>query len=84
MTSPDRKLRQDVSVKVHINLLIALVLLNLHFLPNQAGRMFKNVGKYVRFDILIKNKNPFVLQLFCETVRKLMDSNYNYKFYYFF
>ncbi|XP_039469442.1 adhesion G-protein coupled receptor G1-like isoform X1 [Oreochromis aureus] len=32
----NRKLRQDVSMKVHINLVIALMLLNLHFLPNQA------------------------------------------------
>ncbi|KAL3992617.1 protein LTV1 [Sarotherodon galilaeus] len=32
----NRKLKQDVSMKVHINLVIALILLNLHFLPNQA------------------------------------------------
>ncbi|XP_006779759.1 adhesion G-protein coupled receptor G2-like [Neolamprologus brichardi] len=32
----NRKLRQDVSMKVHINLVIALMLLNLHFLPSQA------------------------------------------------
>ena len=38
MNSPlsDRKVRADVSMKVHINLAIALILLNLHFLPSHA------------------------------------------------
>ncbi|XP_034385414.1 adhesion G-protein coupled receptor G1-like isoform X2 [Cyclopterus lumpus] len=31
----NRKVREDVSMKVHINLAIALILLNLHFLPSQ-------------------------------------------------
>ncbi|KAM9408682.1 adhesion G-protein coupled receptor G1 [Pholidichthys leucotaenia] len=31
----NRKIREDVSMKVHINLVVALILLNLHFLPNQ-------------------------------------------------
>ncbi|XP_026027989.1 adhesion G-protein coupled receptor G2-like [Astatotilapia calliptera] len=30
----NRKLREDISMKVHINLVIALILLNLHFLPS--------------------------------------------------
>ncbi|KAL3992622.1 centriole, cilia and spindle-associated protein [Sarotherodon galilaeus] len=30
----NRKLREDVSMKVHINLVISLILLNLHFLPS--------------------------------------------------
>nr|XP_061819558.1 adhesion G-protein coupled receptor G5-like isoform X2 [Nerophis lumbriciformis] len=32
-----RKLREDASMKVHINLAAALILLNVHFLPCQAG-----------------------------------------------
>ncbi|XP_033972367.1 adhesion G-protein coupled receptor G5-like isoform X38 [Trematomus bernacchii] len=31
-----RKVRADISMKVHINLAIALILLNLHFLPSQT------------------------------------------------
>ncbi|XP_038556694.1 adhesion G-protein coupled receptor G2-like [Micropterus salmoides] len=32
----NRKIRADVSMRVHINLTIALILLNLHFLPSQS------------------------------------------------
>ncbi|XP_042070723.1 adhesion G-protein coupled receptor G2-like [Haplochromis burtoni] len=32
----NRTLRKDVSMNIHINLVIALILLNLHFLPSQA------------------------------------------------
>ncbi|XP_039867790.1 adhesion G-protein coupled receptor G1-like [Simochromis diagramma] len=32
----NRTLREDLSMNIHINLVIALILLNLHFLPSQA------------------------------------------------
>ncbi|XP_078017969.1 adhesion G-protein coupled receptor G5-like isoform X1 [Epinephelus lanceolatus] len=40
----NRKARADVSMKVHINLVIALILLNLHFLPSQAVAALSSTG----------------------------------------
>ncbi|XP_041646361.1 adhesion G-protein coupled receptor G5-like [Cheilinus undulatus] len=40
----NRKLRADVSMKVHINLVIALILLNAHFLPSQAVAALSSYG----------------------------------------
>ncbi|XP_026031548.1 adhesion G-protein coupled receptor G2-like [Astatotilapia calliptera] len=40
----NRKVREDVSMRVHINLVIALILLNLHFLPNQAAAAVSSSG----------------------------------------
>ncbi|XP_030582180.1 adhesion G-protein coupled receptor G2-like [Archocentrus centrarchus] len=39
-----RKLRDDVSMKVHISLVIALILLNLHFLPTQTVAAGSSTG----------------------------------------
>ncbi|XP_051235835.1 adhesion G-protein coupled receptor G2 [Dicentrarchus labrax] len=39
-----RKVRADVSMKVHINLAIALILLNVHFLPSQAVAALPSSG----------------------------------------
>uniref|UniRef100_A0A672IB75 G-protein coupled receptors family 2 profile 2 domain-containing protein n=1 Tax=Salarias fasciatus TaxID=181472 RepID=A0A672IB75_SALFA len=36
--------RADLSVKVHVNLAIALILLNLHFLPSQAAAALQSDG----------------------------------------
>ncbi|XP_039981123.1 adhesion G-protein coupled receptor G5-like [Xiphias gladius] len=40
----NRNIRADVSMKVHINLAIALILLNLHFLPNQTAAALSSTG----------------------------------------
>nr|XP_040022978.1 adhesion G-protein coupled receptor G1-like isoform X2 [Gasterosteus aculeatus aculeatus] len=40
----NRKVRADVSMKVHINLVIALILLNLHFLPSQWVAAWSSTG----------------------------------------
>ncbi|XP_030599139.1 adhesion G-protein coupled receptor G1-like [Archocentrus centrarchus] len=40
----NRKLREDVSMKVHINLVIALILLNLHFLLSQIVAAGSSTG----------------------------------------
>ncbi|XP_059207561.1 adhesion G-protein coupled receptor G5-like [Centropristis striata] len=40
----NRKARADISMKVHINLAIALILLNVHFLPNQAVAAMSSDG----------------------------------------
>ncbi|XP_076743539.1 adhesion G-protein coupled receptor G2-like [Maylandia zebra] len=40
----NRKVREDVSMRVHINLVIALILLNLHFLLNQAAAAVSSSG----------------------------------------
>ncbi|XP_074516620.1 adhesion G-protein coupled receptor G2-like isoform X1 [Sebastes fasciatus] len=40
----NRKVRADVSMKVHINLAIALILLNLHFLPMKAVAAQSSTG----------------------------------------
>ncbi|XP_061562538.1 adhesion G protein-coupled receptor L4-like isoform X2 [Phycodurus eques] len=34
-----RQIREDVSMKVHVNLAVALILLNAHFLPSQAAAL---------------------------------------------
>ncbi|KAI9517882.1 hypothetical protein NQZ68_001051 [Dissostichus eleginoides] len=39
-----RKVRADISMKVHINLAIALILLNLHFLPSQTVAASSSTG----------------------------------------
>ncbi|XP_014185164.2 adhesion G-protein coupled receptor G2-like isoform X2 [Haplochromis burtoni] len=49
----NRKLRQDVSMKVHINLVIALMLLNLHFLPSQAGAAGSSSGLCLYMALLL-------------------------------
>ncbi|XP_029948734.1 adhesion G-protein coupled receptor G5 isoform X2 [Salarias fasciatus] len=38
------QMRADLSVKVHVNLAIALILLNLHFLPSQAAAALQSDG----------------------------------------
>ncbi|KAE8296960.1 Adhesion G-protein coupled receptor G2 [Larimichthys crocea] len=40
----NRKVRADVSMKVHINLVIALILLNVHFLPSQVVAALSSTG----------------------------------------
>ncbi|XP_039470806.1 adhesion G-protein coupled receptor G5-like [Oreochromis aureus] len=40
----NRKVREGVFMKVHINLMIALILLNLHFLPSQAVAAVSSSG----------------------------------------
>lgn len=40
----DRKVRTDVSMKVHINLAIALMLLNVHFLPSHSVAAMSSMG----------------------------------------
>ncbi|XP_035538089.1 adhesion G-protein coupled receptor G5-like [Morone saxatilis] len=40
----NRKVRADVSMRVHINLAIALILLNVHFLPSQAVAALPSSG----------------------------------------
>ncbi|XP_042340320.1 adhesion G-protein coupled receptor G1 [Plectropomus leopardus] len=40
----NRKVRADVSMKVHINLAIALIFLNLHFLPSQTVAALSSNG----------------------------------------
>ncbi|KAJ0001930.1 hypothetical protein NQD34_001726 [Periophthalmus magnuspinnatus] len=37
----NRRVRSDVSMKVHVNLAIALLLLNIHFLPNTAAGIWE-------------------------------------------
>uniref|UniRef100_A0AAX7VDH0 Adhesion G protein-coupled receptor G3 n=1 Tax=Astatotilapia calliptera TaxID=8154 RepID=A0AAX7VDH0_ASTCA len=49
----NRKLRQDVSMKVHINLVIALMLLNLHFLPSQAAAAGSSSGLCLYMALLL-------------------------------
>ncbi|KAJ4947031.1 hypothetical protein JOQ06_009073 [Pogonophryne albipinna] len=39
-----RKVRADISMRVHINLAIALILLNLHFLPSQTVAASSSTG----------------------------------------
>ncbi|XP_060901079.1 adhesion G-protein coupled receptor G5-like [Labrus mixtus] len=39
-----RKVRADVSMKVHINLTVALILLNVHFLPSQTVAALSSPG----------------------------------------
>ncbi|KAM8894795.1 adhesion G-protein coupled receptor G1-like [Spinachia spinachia] len=40
----NRNIRADISMKVHINLVIALILLNLHFLPSQWVATLSSTG----------------------------------------
>ena len=40
----DRKLREDVSMKIHVNLAVALILLNLHFLPSHIVAAQSSTG----------------------------------------
>ncbi|XP_070690966.1 adhesion G-protein coupled receptor G2-like [Pempheris klunzingeri] len=54
----NRKARADVSMKVHINLAIALILLNLHFLPSQmvaalsSGRLCIYIAVSIHYSLL--------------------------------
>lgn len=49
----NRKVRSDVSIKVHINLAIALILLNLHFLPSHAAAALSSTGPCVYVALML-------------------------------
>ncbi|KAM9832145.1 adhesion G-protein coupled receptor G2 [Neosynchiropus ocellatus] len=40
----NRKIRADVSMRVHVNLVVALILLNAHFLPSEAAAGLRSGG----------------------------------------
>ncbi|KAM7423607.1 hypothetical protein PAMA_000117 [Pampus argenteus] len=48
-----RKVHTDVSIKVHINLVLALILLNLHFLPSESVATLSSSGLCLYMALLL-------------------------------